>query len=352
MARVEGGHMDIIIIYGGNGLADDLSLAATKRIHTVLKELEVNVKEHHLNFEDKTGEILKDIKASQGVVMATTVEWMGIGGRLQTFLDRCYHAGQKNVFAGKYLMSVALTQVSGECDANFYLQKAWDILGGREGISLYGRVEKFVDIETNQNITCIIDKKTEDFYRIINQKRQCLPNSMNSIPQSLDASHVAATAEKHNLFNQVVSDDTPLQQVLEQDPIKMKQRKDIEELSDLFNTKLQTESAVTGNTSNDYLNKLEQAYVGQDQDLHCTYHICLTDKPNSDMVLKVQNGKLMTYMGKEQMAQVVMEMDSSTLERIVTGKLTAQRGFLTGQLKAKGNFTLLYEFDHLFKLQK
>ncbi len=344
--------MDIIIIYGGNGLADDISLAAIKRIHAVFKELEVSVKEYSLSLEDNIEEIIRDIKNSQGVVIATTVEWLGIGGRLQTFLDRCYHAGQKAVFADKYLMSVVLTRINGERDANLYIQKAWDILGGREGISLCGRVEKFVDLETDQTIKSIVDKKTEDFYRIINQKRMSLPISTTSISHPTSQSYVAAAGETHNIFSQVVCDDTPLQQPIEEDPIKIKQRKDIEELSDLFKSKLQTENELTGNADNHYLNKLEQAYVGRDPDLHCTYNICLTDKPNSDIVLKIQSGMLKTYMGKDQMAQVVMEMDTSTFERILIGKLTAQRGFLTGQLKAKGNFTILYEFDHLFKLQK
>lgn len=344
--------MDIIIIYGGNGLADDLSLAAIKRIHTVLKELEVGVKEYYLSYEDNTEEILRDIKSSQGVVLATTVEWLGIGGRLQTFLDRCYHAGQTDLFADKYLMSVVLTSSCGERDANYHLQKAWDILGGREGISLCGRIERFVDLETDQAIKSIVDKKTEDFYRIINQKRMSLSTSTTSISQPISHSYAAATGETNNLFNQVVSDDTPLQQPVEDDPIKIKQRKDIEELSHLFKTKLQTENELTSNTGNHYLNKLEQAYVGHDPDLRCTYNICLIDRPNNEMVLKIQSGMLTTYMGIDQMAQVVMEMDTATFEHILAGKLTAQRGFLTGQLKAKGNFTQLYEFDYLFKLQK
>lgn len=343
--------MDITIIYGGNGLADDISLAAVKRIHMVLKELEVNVKEHHLKDGASTDVLLQDIKNSQGVILATTVEWLGIGGLMQTFLDRCYHKQEKATFAGKYLMAVTLTSVTGEREANVYLEKAWHMLGGSEGIQLYGYIEKFVDLETDETIKSIVDKKTEDFYRVINQKRKKLPLSIHTRGQV--AVSLQQGQAQTNLFNQVVGDHTPLnRREEEEDPIRKKQKQDIMELADLFKNKLQSETVQTGGSANHYLAKLEKAYQCHDSNLNCTYNICLTDRRDQDMILKIVGGVLTTSMGREQGAQVVMDMNVSTLEDILAGKLTAQRGFLTGGLKAKGNFTLLYEFDHLFALQR
>ena len=52
--------------------------------------------------------------------------------------------------------------------------------------------------------------------------------------------------------------------------------------------------------------------------------------------------------GKKPEADVVMSCDFDILSKITDGKLTVQRAFMTGDIKAKGNFTLLYKLDQLF----
>lgn len=342
--------MKILIIYGGNGLADDLSLAAVSRVHTVLNELEVSVKQFNLNYNDITQNFLDELQSADGVVLATTVDWIGIGGRMQTFLDGCYFSGRREVFSGKYLMSVVLTKSSGDRDATNYLIKSWDMLGGVEGVNVCGKIDKFVELETNQQIISIIDRKTEDFYRVLNQKRDVLPTGtgypMNAPLQTPNEGTIS-------IINEVVGDYSNFNNQLdpiEEDPFIAKQRQDIEELADFFKQKLSTDDISPGtNGGNKYINILQQAFTCNTS-FNCTYNIILTDKNNQDITLKIENGKMTGFIGNDPTAEVIINIDSNTFDRIISGKLTAQRGFLTGQLKAKGNFTLLYEFDNLFKL--
>ncbi|GMQ57108.1 hypothetical protein AN1V17_15030 [Vallitalea sediminicola] len=341
--------MKIIIIYTGNGLVDDLSLAAVKRIHTVLNELEVNVKQFNLEYDDITEEFFKELLTAEGVVLATTVEWIGIGGRMQTFLDRCYHSNQQELFEDKYLMSVVLTKVSGDRDASNHLIKCWDMLGGMEGVNICGKIEKFVEIETNEKIISIIDKKTEDFYRVLNQKRDTLPTG--TVYRAMNISNEIENNEsdtftKMNIIDEYVGDSRNNTKIIEEDPFIVEQRQDILEISDFLKQQLNQNDNLSGNK---YIDRFLQTFMCEDPSFTCTYNIIITDQKNKNIILKVKDKKLAGYIGSSPSAEVIINIDTNTLDQVINGKLTIQRGFLTGKLKAKGNFTLLYEFDNIFK---
>lgn len=343
---LKGGHMKILIIYGGSGLADDLSLAAIKRIHTVLNELEVEVKQYNLDYTDITEEITNELESTQGVVLATTVEWMGIGGRMQTFLDRCY-ASNNQYFHDKYLMSVVLTKSNGDRDASNYMLKCWDMLGGLEGVNVCGKIDRFVDLETNENMISIIDKKTEDFYRIIRQKRTVLLTGTKSLQKPVMDEHVENdTFAKMNIIDEYVGDTDTKAKVIEEDPYIVEQKQDIEEISDFLKQQLNKNTNLSGNK---YIDRFLEAFICEDESFKCTYNIIITNKKNKDIILKIKDKKLAGFIGTDIKAEVIINIEDNILDEIIKGKLTVQRGFLTGKLKAKGNFTLLYEFDNIFK---
>jgi multimeric flavodoxin WrbA len=343
--------MDILIVYGGNGLANDLSLLAVEQINTVLNELEVNVTRFYLTYDNISEEFIEALEKADGVVLATTVEWIGIGGKMQAFLDSCYLSDNQQIFSDKYLMSVVLTKTTGDRDAASYLLKSWEMLGGIEAVTLSGRIESSVDLETNRNVISIIDKKTEDFYRIINQKRQVLPTgtigTVNNNNMTLEQKNAN---NDMNIVNELINDNLLYnnQSVYQkEEPHIIKQKQDIQELTAFFNQKLTSDEKFS---NNEYIHTLIKAFNNKDDISNCTYNIIITDKEKEDIIIKIIDGKINGYTGTDNNADVIINVESHIFDRILSGKLTAQRAFLTGQLKAKGNFTLLYEFDHLFKL--
>ena len=88
--------MRVNIYYGGRGLIDDPTLFTIDKIAQVLDELRVNVERYNL-YEDKSGisVLPKTLKEADGVILAASVEWFGIGGYLQQFLDACWLYGDK-----------------------------------------------------------------------------------------------------------------------------------------------------------------------------------------------------------------------------------------------------------------
>ena len=83
--------MNINIYYGGRGLLDDPTLYVVGKMEDVLRELRVQVKRYNI-FEHKNeiATLPQTFKDADGIILATTVEWLGIGGFMQQFLDACW----------------------------------------------------------------------------------------------------------------------------------------------------------------------------------------------------------------------------------------------------------------------
>ena len=123
--------MKINIYYGGRGLIEDPMLYILNKLTEVLKELLVDVTRYNL-YEDKNGISMLPgtLKEADGIILAASVEWLGIGGMLQSFLDACWLYGDKGKIASIYMMPVIAATAYGEKDAHTHLQKAWELLGG------------------------------------------------------------------------------------------------------------------------------------------------------------------------------------------------------------------------------
>ena len=130
----------INIYYGGRGLIEDPTIYVMNKLTEVLGELNMEVKKYNL-YEDKQGisVLPKTLKEADGVILAASVEWLGIGGFLQQFLDACWLYGDKDHIKELYMLPVVTATTAGEKDAYQMLTRAWEILGGIpcEGICTY-----------------------------------------------------------------------------------------------------------------------------------------------------------------------------------------------------------------------
>ena len=80
--------MKIAIYYGGRGLIDDPTLYVINKMQEVLEELHVTVERYHLyELKNTITTLPKTLKEVDGIILATTIEWFGIGGYMQQFLD-------------------------------------------------------------------------------------------------------------------------------------------------------------------------------------------------------------------------------------------------------------------------
>lgn len=346
------GKHKVILVYGGTRLSDDPSYVVAERVTSVLAELNVSI--HRIDLYKNNYQMesfLDQLAESDGVIIATTVEWFGIGGLLQTFLDQAYISGQFSVFEGTYLFNIAISRNRFEREAMDHILRSWEILGGIEGINLCASIESSAEIETSSDLLFSIDKKAEDFYRVINQQRMALPTSIND--NKVIVRMPAPTEEgAHMVMKKVINSDKREETIDNQgsfisnyDEFIEKQQQDINDIASLFKDRLATDIGISGMG----LSELFEHRFKPDKSFRdCTISWVVNDSAPDNFVMNFKGAGMKTRKGKKSDADVIISASLETTKKITERKLTIQRAFMTGEVKAKGNFTLLYKLDALF----
>lgn len=328
--------MKVNIYYGGRGLIEDPTIYVLEKLSNVLEELRVQVTRYNL-FEDKNGisVLPKTLKEADGIILATTVEWLGIGGYMQQFLDACWLYADKEHLSKLYMMPIVTSTAGGEREGELTLTRAWEILGGTvtDGICAY--VENYVDFETTADYGKIIENRTEDFYRAINKKLRMLPSSNGMFRQYLtQPSSIVLTPQESEQLSMYVSDDSYVK----------KQKEDIEELTMMFKEMMDSGE---NDSNQEFIKNLKENFHPI-QDFNASYSIQLTDVKRT-LVVEVNGSKLKCYYGDKQDADVVAKTTHNIIHRLVLGRLTFQGAFMSGELSAKGNLKILRTFDQIFQ---
>ena len=330
--------MRIHIYYGGRGLIEDSTLYVLSRITDVLEELRVDVKRYNLyECKNEIAVLANGIKEADGVILAASVEWYGIGGLLQQFLDDCWLYADKVKLSKLYMMPVVVSSTYGEREAEQNLMKSWELLGGSlcPGITTY--VESQTDFETNGNYAKIIEDRAEHLYRTINQKIKALPSSTFVLKQKIVRNTpMELTPQESEQLSKYVSDDSYVK----------KQKEDIEELSQLFKEMMdRTESK---ENSQEFIRNLKDNFKPPKEEIKAIFEIRMTDAGKA-LIVDVNNDQLTCHYGECDYVDVVATTTKAVVNRIVTGRTTFQGAFMSGELTAKGDFKTLRLFDQLFQ---
>ncbi len=329
--------MKVNIYYGGRGLIEDPTIYVINKIEEVLKELRVDVKRYNL-FELKNNitTLPQSFKEVDGIVLAASVEWRGIGGLMQEFLDACWLYGDKEKISKLYMSPVVIATTYGEKEAMLDLKNAWELLGGLPCSGLSAYVEDSVDFEMNMAYTDIIEKKAENIYRTISQKKKSLPSSNYAIKQNLIKDSMNLTPQESEQLSKYVSDDIYVK----------KQKEDIEQLTNMFKDMLTKQG---NKVEYEFVDEFVKRFVPQDN-VEVTYAFHIEDKDRT-LVLNINNSQLECKYEDCDNADVFARMNHDVLNNIVRGRSTFQRAFMTGEMAAKGNFNTLRLLDQMFPFE-
>ena len=326
--------MKINIYYGGRGLIGDPTLYVINKMQKVLEELNVVVEKYDL-YESKNvittlPNTLKDV---DGIILASAVEWYGIGGYMQLFLDACWLYADKEKLAQIYMCPVVMSTTYGERDGKLTLATAWEILGGRPCSGICGYIPEISMLECKAEYDKLIEKKAENLYRTINQKVTSFPASNQAVKQKVSyTQNIVLTPQETEQLSEYASDDNYVQ----------RQKEDIKELTDMFKDMM--ENRVTEETSN-YIDDFKSHFKPQ-SGFSAVFRIIIKNykKP---LIVRVQNGKMECFYGTSEYADVELQTSESVLEDIISGKTTFQNAFMSGNMTMKGDFKLLRNFDHI-----
>ncbi|MFP3155788.1 SCP2 sterol-binding domain-containing protein [Lachnospiraceae bacterium ZAX-1] len=327
--------MKINIYYGGRGLLDDPTLYVINKMQEVLTELRVEVERYNIyEHKNSISTLPQTIKDADGIILAVTIEWLGIGGYMQQFLDACWLYGDKGKFSITYMLPIVMSTTYGEREGELVLENAWEILGGLPCSGICGYVDDLVAFEMNHNYTVIIEKKAENLYRTISQKLKSLPTSNQAVTRSiLRTQQMELTPQESEQLSVYVSDDVYVK----------KQKEDIEELASMFKDKL-GQSPSDDDTA--YITELESHFVAQ-EDFAANYLFMIGGK-KKPLTISVNKEDLNCHYGQGENIDVYAKLTTDVIEGILQGRMTFQRAFMTGEMTAKGNFKTLRMLDKIF----
>lgn len=354
----------INIYYGGRGVLEDPTIYVLNKMTDVLKELRVEVERYNI-FEDKNAiaTLPSTLKEADGVILATTVEWFGIGGYMQQFLDMCWLYADKEVLSGKYMLPVVMATTYGERDAELSLVKAWETLGGIPITGLVAYVENLDEFEQNESYGTIIEKKTETLYRSINQKTESLPTSNLAVKTNLLKTRtIELTPQEREQLSKFVSDETYVKQ----------QKEDIEELSAMFKQMLHSsgdnEESEEAGIEDEVVDEEEDVMLGRDSleaqstdpllqafvnayrpedDFVASYAIIISDV-GKILHIEATPWQVKCFYAATDEADVVLRTTSAVMDSVLEGKMSFQKGFMAGEISAKGKFNTIRMLDTIF----
>jgi len=328
--------LNINIYYGGRGIIDDPTLFVINKIQEILEELRVNVTRYNLyELKNTIPTLPQTLKDADGIILATTVEWYGIGGYMQQFLDACWLFGDKEKIAEIYMCPVVMSTTYGEREAKLDLSVAWEILGGLPCSGICGYIENTVMLEMNEQYIRVIEKKAENMYRSINQHIACFPASNQAVKQKIAIPKgTNLTPQETEQLSQYVSDDSYVQ----------RQKQDIQELASMFRDRLSEEGK---DNEEEYLAEFRKAFKPQ-PGFRAEYSLAIADKKKKLLIL-VNGTQFECGYGIPERADVELQLGRAALEDIIHGRMTFQRAFMSGAMKTKGDFKILRTLDQLFE---
>ncbi len=324
--------MKINIYYGGRGLMDDPTLYVINKMQKVLEELNVRVERYMLcELKNSITTLPQTLKEADGIILATTVEWYGIGGYMQQFLDACWLYADKEKISQIYMSPIVMSTTYGEREGKLNLSTAWEILGGRPCSGICGYIADAASLEMSDEYTTLIEKKAENIYRTINQKPTCFPASNQAVKQMVSVSkNIDLTPQESEQLSQYAADDTYVQQ----------QKEDILELANMFRGMMNKEPSNTDS----YIEQLRD-HFSPIPGFKAVYRLTIDNKP---LVIRVNVNNLEFDHSSTEKVDVECSLSAETMNEILAGHKTFQRSFMGGEIKMKGEFAILRSLDELF----
>lgn len=315
---------------------DDPTLYVINKMQEVLQELHVVVERFNLyELKNSITTLPQTLKTADGIILASTVEWFGIGGYMHQFLDACWLYADKEKIAKTYMCPIVMSTTYGERQGKLTLAEAWEILGGLPCSGICGYIADTAAFEGNEDYNKLIEKKAENMYRTINQKMASLPASNQAVKQMVSITkNIDLTPQESEQLSQYASDDSYV----------MRQKQDIQELTSLFRDMMGSRDE--DEAQEEFIKDFKEHFVPQ-PGFKAVYKIQIEGK-KKPLVIEINGMDHNYYYGNVEDPDVEMQINKETMNDIVYARMTFQRAFMGGAMKMKGDFKVLRTLDQIF----
>ena len=374
--------MKLVYVHGSMPYFENEDSFIRGKIRGVFLELEADVEEVDLGrihppfFEGETTRsvdgIVEKLRAADGVIFSARTNLYAPSAVLMNFLEYLNLPEYKGALAKKHIMLVLFSKNGGEKSALNLLNVLVSHLGGF-AVCQIGLQSAHLD-EANEQSSEFIGKVCEDFYRVVRQKRNYI------IPQDFEG-------EPNFVADPLLNTAMPKPPIKES--FTHEEEQDIEELSRLFSKKfggpddaIQTKlthtnqasklssavrkelkeetptitpptalPAARAKTAKQITQSLPHYFQPQlSAGLRAVIQINVFGEEEFTGHLYIHSTECTYTDGPAPAPDIVIMADSNMWLEVLGGKFTAQKAFMVGGLKVRGDFVLLSKFDNLFQL--
>ena len=332
--------MKVGIFYGGRGVIEDPTLYVLDIVEQVLDDLNVGLERYNLyEYKNEISKLSQTIRDKDGIILATTVEWLGIGGYMTQFLDALWLYADRDTMNALFMQPIVISTTYGERESLMTLEQAWSTLGGISANGICGYAKNVDSFRQDQNFRDYIDKKAMDFYHTIDKQVEGLPSSNKAVISNLQ--HVRKmhlTPQESEQLSYFVADESKVAQ----------QKEDLIELSEIFR-KMIGDSSLS-KPDEEFIHDFKKQFTG-DKDADVTVLFRLTDR-KVPLFVSIKDGEIDCRYELLDDADVICTLAPDILDAIVAGRMTFQRAFSVGDMTVKGSFPMLRLLDDLFMFVK
>ncbi|MCL2462388.1 MAG: SCP2 sterol-binding domain-containing protein [Defluviitaleaceae bacterium] len=369
--------------------AEDRDFGLSKLLQAVagvLTELGLEIDEIDLNDPEipffagrsdgsgKTAEIFANIRASAGIVIAASAPLRMIYAAALRFLEYLRLPECGSAFAGKNCMLiVAAPDDGGEAEALEYLSRALSVAGAFDSVRI-GLREGAADLENNAENKEIVEKQTEDFYRYVRQNRKFIvPKPWERLQEGMPFTKTEISPPAMTV--------SEIYEKLGIDENDTGRDEEIREIARLFDEKYSQHNEEGGRASGvageagrvagplagpdnpaqrakgKTCRELTEALPGrfnpkEAQELAAAIVVSVSGAEAFEGWLDIRNTKCAYRAGRPDTdPDMTILADAAAWGDVLMGRFSAQKAFMTGRLKVRGNFALLRRFDRLFGMK-
>lgn len=365
--------------------------------------LDLNLPSYNGLLNETINTIIENIKVSDGVIFLCTVHFYAPCSIMQNFLDYLSNPSLKELLKNKNCMLGFVSKDIGEVTALEYVSKVINKLGGYDSVKMPLNSNTIKNMEINQEIKDIAEKQIEDFYRLIKQKRLFfIPNAdeenkskveklstqveiTEDIVKNLAPNKKVTIDEIYQKYNSISFNNFQERDIDDiTSSIAKKFKRDTEGLEsvnlgdlygdstkqDLIKQELLNPSSneVRGTSFNTIVEDNKKTIVSRPKSCkqltaslphkflpqlakgeNIVFQIMVTGEENFNGSITIENVECFYEEGVIINPDITIISDSSVWATILKGEQSAQKAFMVGNLKVRGNILSLTKFDQLFK---